>query len=532
MAATSFVRHRARRALYPVSEVRRLQVLAQSNTIRALAPAYEGATRKRTQKDWNATDISADAALEESLPDIRAKTREQVRNNPIARAITDVLTDYAVGTGLTPWSKVDHEAIGITLDQAIEWGMSCERYFERAAPHLDMRGTTDFVGLQRLVCRREIEDGESFAMLPLVDLPGRPLKTAVDVIEGDRIDTPQGIGRDENVRMGVVLGRYAQPVAYYVFLQHPGDSFWQPLSRSRKWQKVLAWQDGRRVMLHVYDVQRGGQSRGEPLFASSISPLYDLKKYDDAELIAARVAACFSVLIKRMDPAAALDAETEERGDVYPVEQLEPGMVERLKPGEDVAVVNPSRPNTATISYIEGKLKLISASTGLPLMLVLKDFSKSNFSNTRAASNEAYRAVLVRRRRVVHRFAHPVWQAVIDEGVATGVLAPPVDYEEFRDSLTFARWIGPGRGYVDPVKEVQAARDAIDAGLSTLQDECALLGKDWEEVMEQRAREIARAKELGLEVAPKPPPVPGAPPKPGADDDDDEDETEDDDDDR
>jgi hypothetical protein len=37
---------------------------------------------------------------------------------------------------------------------------------------------------------------------------------------------------------------------------------------------------------------------------------------------------------------------------------------------------------------------------------------------------------------------------------------------------------------------------AIDIGISTLSDEAASQGKDWEEVLEQRAREAVKVKEL------------------------------------
>jgi capsid protein len=38
----------------------------------------------------------------------------------------------------------------------------------------------------------------------------------------------------------------------------------------------------------------------------------------------------------------------------------------------------------------------------------------------------------------------------------------------------------------------------MENGLSTLEEECASQGLDWEEVLEQRAREQAKMKELGL----------------------------------
>jgi capsid protein len=48
------------------------------------------------------------------------------------------------------------------------------------------------------------------------------------------------------------------------------------------------------------------------------------------------------------------------------------------------------------------------------------------------------------------------------------------------------------------VKEAQAAQIRMESGLSTLEDECAAQGLDWEEVLAQRAREEAKLKELGL----------------------------------
>lgn len=65
-------------------------------------------------------------------------------------------------------------------------------------------------------------------------------------------------------------------------------------------------------------------------------------------------------------------------------------------------------------------------------------------------------------------------------------------------AYTRCKWIGPGRGWVDPVKEAQACQIRMDIGLSTLEAECAGQGLDWEEVLEQRAREKAKLTELGL----------------------------------
>jgi len=59
-------------------------------------------------------------------------------------------------------------------------------------------------------------------------------------------------------------------------------------------------------------------------------------------------------------------------------------------------------------------------------------------------------------------------------------------------------WMGPPRGWIDPVKEAQAAVLRMDAGLSTLEQECAEQGMDWEDNVYQRAIERDRFKALDL----------------------------------
>lgn len=75
--------------------------------------------------------------------------------------------------------------------------------------------------------------------------------------------------------------------------------------------------------------------------------------------------------------------------------------------------------------------------------------------------------------------------------------APP--FCEFRGAYSRAKWMGPGRGVIDPVKERQGSVLGMDAGLSTLEDEAAELGgNDWRETIAQRAIEIERFKQHGI----------------------------------
>jgi capsid protein len=99
--------------------------------------------------------------------------------------------------------------------------------------------------------------------------------------------------------------------------------------------------------------------------------------------------------------------------------------------------------------------------------------------------------------------AIPIAAAVLEEMMDKGDLPLPSsgdvpDFVEARASYSRMRFIGPGQGWIDPVKEAQAAVLRMDAALSTGEAESADQGGDFEENLDQRAREINMMKERGI----------------------------------
>ena len=80
-----------------------------------------------------------------------------------------------------------------------------------------------------------------------------------------------------------------------------------------------------------------------------------------------------------------------------------------------------------------------------------------------------------------------------------GVSAAPGFYAN-RYAYTRCRFVFGGKGWVDPVKEITAAKLRLEIGVSTLEQECAEQGLDWEEVLHQQRIEAQRRAELGLQA--------------------------------
>jgi lambda family phage portal protein len=224
----------------------------------------------------------------------------------------------------------------------------------------------------------------------------------------------------------------------------------------------------------------------------------DLADYAEAELVAARIAACFSIFITSeasMDLSTGYDRNFQGQF----LESLEPGMIRHLLPGESITSFNPQRPSATFEPFVERILRAISAALGLPYELVAKDFSKTNYSSARAALLEARRYFKVRQEWLARKLCQPVWEMVLEEAYLRGDLGA-ISFYEKKPNWTNASWITPGWEWVDPLKEAKAAEVGLKNGIVTHSDLYSAQGKDWEECFEQRKREQEKIKELGLEI--------------------------------
>jgi lambda family phage portal protein len=151
---------------------------------------------------------------------------------------------------------------------------------------------------------------------------------------------------------------------------------------------------------------------------------------------------------------------------------------------------------------LTGLLRLIGAALNLPYELLLKDFSKTNYSSARAALLEGRRMFMTWRNWFSRRFLQPIYELVLEEAYARGLFEVS-DWERNKAEYCRCIWIGGGWGWIDPTKEVEASKMALDWGLSTLAEEAAAQGRNWEETLEQRAREEQKIQELGLIIPAK-----------------------------
>ncbi len=461
-----------------------------------MANQFRGSDTSRLMSDWLTSSLFISTPLVTELEQLRARSQDLNRNDPVASSITDTLVTNVIGQGLRPQSRIRAELLGISEEEAQKLRRLAESGFAKWAKFADAGNRQDFNGLQALAFRKVVEDGEVLANLPRVGDSWRIIPRAIELVEAERLSTPYGKG---GIFQGIELGqKRGEPRRYWIRKANDtqNDFEWPRY----EWVGIPARDgQGRPMILHPYIAKRPGQLRGIPFFSSALTYFKNLSDYLSAEVVAAKIAACLAIFITNQDPMVAATAAVGGTDAVSGkgLEFIEPGMINRLRPGEAIQVVEQKRGGETFSSFVEQIMKIIGASVGLPLELVLKDFTRTTYSSARASLLEARRYFNLLRSWFGQSFCQPVWEAVLEELYVAGHF-PVRNFYANRTEYCRAQWIGGGWGWVDPTKEVEAAITAINAGLSTHAREISGQGEDWEEMFEQLVQEKAYAKALGL----------------------------------
>lgn len=481
----------------PMEELRRKQARMANDIMATSTRAYDGAQRNRFNRDWIVSDGSADEELRHNLELLRLRSRDLVRNDGHASGAIKSMVANTTGIGIKPQSSLNQDVLKISAEDAFQLEKQIEDIWKNWVPYCDASERLDFYELQNLIDSQILINGEILILETQIRNPNRPYNLAYQVIEADRLATPREFNSDRSVRNGVKVGERGQPLGYYIMKSHPGDRHGKRLGLVNEFDFVPAYsRSGRKNIYHLFHTDRPGQSRGVPWFAPVIDYFRHKSRYREAEQIAARVAACFTVFIKKQPTYNAINARTsstDANGKRF--EKLSPGRGEYLAEGEDVEFANPQRPNAQYDVFMTGILREICSHLGVSYEQVSKDFTKTNYSSARTSLLEARRYFVMRQEWLKRKFFQPCYQNLLEEAFLRGELGN-INFYEKKATWCKARWITPGWKWVDPVKEADASVIAMNHGITTGSDEAAVQGKDFFENIDQLGREAQHIKSV------------------------------------
>jgi len=305
------------------------------------------------------------------------------------------------------------------------------------------------------------------------------------------------------IRMGIERDDMGKRIAYYFIKRQPQD--WQfsvpgaaMTSAPKTYQRVLA-----EDIIHYARYEDGDSTRPAPWSAPVIQKSRHLDKYEEAEVVAARVSACKlgfftsntvpeggEAMGDRPDPTqeATMDAE--------------PGSFTGLKWGIDFKEWNPSHPNGNFDLFRKGLLRAWCA--GLPganYNIIANDLEGVNYSSGRLGMLDERELWKLIQRFDIDIAERPIFEAWLYMALLTGAIPLPLaKFDKFNKPIFRGRrW-----AWVDPLKEVQSSALEVANKFTsrTRIIEDSNVDADFEQVLFELAEEEMLMEELGMSPAP------------------------------
>ncbi len=439
---------------------------------RLVRARYDAAvTNEDNRRHWASADgLSANAANSSAVRrTLRNRARYEVSNNSYARGIVLTLANDVVGTGPRLQLLTSDPAANSRIEREFMTWAKVVRLAEKL----------------RTMRTARAADGEAFAIL--TSNPYLPTSIQLDLrlVEADQVCTPDLWPTQANAVDGIVFDDAGNPLEYHVLQRHPGDT---AAGFNRDFDTIPA-----ESVLHWFRADRPGQARGIPDIMPALPLFAQLRRFTLAVLAAAETAADFAGILYTDAPA---NGEADAAEPFEPIE-LEKRALLTMPGGWKMSQMEAQQPATTYAEFKHEILNEIARCLNMPFNIASGNSSGYNYASGRLDHQTYFKAIRVDQshlERVVLDRILAAWldEAVLISGLLPAGIGPIAEWPH--------QWFWDGSEHVDPAKEATAQGTRLANHTTTLADEYARRGQDWETQLRQRAKELALMTDLGLTV--------------------------------
>lgn len=395
----------------------------------------------------------------------RMRVRMLLSTNPYAAKVKQTLLNNLIGFGIVGSPKGAPKKVSQIWKQ---WTKVC-----------DWHGRLDFYGLQDLAVGTMLADGECFIVRRFDPSRTGIVATRLEVLDAEML-FPGSSGA------AIEYDASGRPTKYHFREKRAGLAAASP-------GRTVSFDAG--DVIHLFAKDWPGQTRGHSLFEPVVKRFEDMDDYIEAEVVRKKIEACFAAFIT---PSAEYGAETTDMGgqtdelteNDFEVEVFEPGMIERLRPGDDIKFGDP-KPSAAIGEFSRVTLLGATAGAGVPYEHGTGDLSNVNYSSYRAGSLEFQR--FCGRKQwllIIPVMLERIWDWVCEDAFQQGLSA-----KRFYDIA----WTPPAFESIDRGKDAKAIREELELGLTSPQKEAGARGENFDELAEEIATARQKLADLGLE---------------------------------
>lgn len=460
------------------------------NTIAAISPKwaterqryfalFEGAQTASRHRRTLATDRgNADHSVGMAAKSLAEQARWIDANSDYGTGAIDNFVAAVVGTGIItePLIKNKDGTPFTDLNEQIK------DLWQEFMIHPSIDGMASGSEIQELACRSWFRDGECF--LRFYEGTGYAheniLPLSVQLLEAEQL--PIEYSRtDLNIIQGIQKDDYGKPIIYYFYKNHPGN-YGTPT------KEMISV--GARDVLHLKLAKRIGQTRGVSALHAVTHRIQDIAEIDTYETAAVKMGAAIGLKIERT--ADYMDTGQAARQEI---QRFFPGMVlDGLEVGEHAEMLNPNgRPNPEVIAFRDDVLRAVAAGMGVSASTLMRKY-QSSYSAERQALVETQRLIDIRIRKFITSLVQPLYVRFLQVAVLYGhIQIPAKQVHPF--SLFRASHKAPVMPWIDPLKEVSAKVQTIQAGLDSRTNQIRATGRNPDDVFQEILTETQRDKD-------------------------------------
>jgi lambda family phage portal protein len=432
---------------------------------------------------------------------LRQSARDMMYDSPECRALVTSAVDNIVDVGMKLKPVPVPEILKLSPEFLEQWSEDVALRFHMWAnsKKSDRSRTNTYYQNQRLYQLFKQRDGDIF-----VRLYYNREKDLFNPLQIEFIDPNQIRGAEftstymqTGIDDGITRDSSGREIGYKIWNYNS-----QTGAYSETTIPAVGEKSGRIFMLHGYNPEYAGQGRGySPLShilqefekitdfristiqkainqASFIGAIENEEK-DPSNPLAGRVAGPIREYGSYPTPASdaqnVTDASTTPiiNWDAMPEATItQPGsvLIGNLRRGDKIKYLQDTSPSQNFDTFIGSFFASIAASTGWSIETVLKKFN-ANYSASRATLILCWRVANIQRLEQNSDFDNPIYEMWLSEEIAAGrIQAPGFSDPLLREAWLNCEWAGIPMPSIDPLKNMQAAKLAVELGAETLDD--------------------------------------------------------------
>jgi len=463
-----------------------------SPTKKARKRAYHSAKTIPYLSSWISSPINPNTDIKQGLNSLRARSREAVQNNSFIRKFLSEVKINVVGEVgpilqsrvFGPGTKADTKARDAIEQAWKEWG-------EFGSP--DVTGTKTWLSMLNEFWQQILMDGEYIAIevynnendfgfqLQVID----PM--LLDITYSDKLTGGRYI--KESIEYNAV----GKPLAYH-FLSGE-DSEDNYIYHGKAYKKVIASR-----VYHVFLPDFVNQRRGVPAVACALLRLGMLDGYTEAELVAARIGASkFGVWTDGENGEEYTGDGTDDAGEY--VTSGAPGEFIKAPHGAKLDLFDPKHPNSGYSQFTSDLLREVSSGLNASYAEISNNYSDANYSSLRQALLSQQGLWKVWQQWMIDFFTSRVYKSFVTLSHAQRLIK--VNNAPLRHDIKgylIHTWQPKRWPWVDPLKEMNANKVAIDNYISSPQSIIREKGGDPEDVLNEFSLWKEQLEARGLPV--------------------------------